>query len=92
MDWPIVASLAAAFGAGTVITKVIDVMVKWRTGKYEKAHSNWRTIDRVHRDKQAVTEVLYETRHGWNRDTGKPYDEMPQLPAHLRPGEGGPGS
>lgn len=87
MDWQVVAAFVSALGLGSVLTRAVDAFVKWRAGKYQESHLNWKTIDRVHRDRQAVTEVLYQTRNQWHLEAGKEFSDMPQLPGHLKKSE-----
>lgn len=80
MDWQTFASLAAAFGAGSVIARAVEVVVQWRRGKFASAQANWREMDRVSREKQLVLECLLTTRQLWHVEAGKAFEDMPELP------------
>lgn len=62
MDWQLVATVATAFGAGTVITKVIEALTSWREGRHKQRQDGWTAADKAYRQAQMNAEALYETR------------------------------
>lgn len=83
MDWQLVATVATAFGAGTVITKVIEALTSWREGRHKQKQDGWTAADKAYRQAQMNAEVLYETRLFCHRKHGTDFKDLPQLPDHL---------
>lgn len=83
MDWPTIASVATAFGLGTVIAKAVEAFTAWRAGRHRQAQDGWTAADRANRKAQMTAEALYETRLYCHREHGTPFKDLPDMPEHM---------
>lgn len=71
----VVAVLMGGFGKA-----VLDALVAWVRGRVTREQTGWEKYDVATKQLRRTVETLYETRYGWHKDTGKPFDEMPEVP------------
>ena len=74
-------TIVVAAVSGGVVTKFIEVLVAWFKGRHAREQTGWDKYDSEVRRRRITEEVLHQTRYEYHRDTGRPYDEMPTVPA-----------
>lgn len=89
MDAVTFATLATAFGVGSVLTIFAKAIVDRRQRKRQETQDGWAALDveRGKRDiesraRRKLEEFAHTTRRAWHVRHGTPYEEMPPWPRY----------
>lgn len=74
-----VIGLAGAFGAGTILTKLVEKIFDHRAGRIAAEQSAWEQRDAEARKRRLLEETLHDTRECLRR-AGVRYEDMPAWP------------